>query len=93
PAAIFLIIAGKTWFGIGLLLWSLIVIANIDNILRPYLVRREVNLHELLVFISSMGGIATFGFFGVILGPVIAALLKTSLQIYAESQGPPAIPS
>lgn len=89
PAGIFLIAAGKAWFGIGLLLWSLLVIANIDNLLRPYLVRREVNLHELLVFVSSMGGIATFGFFGVILGPVIAAMLKTSLQIYAEWQKPP----
>ncbi|MFZ5434009.1 MAG: AI-2E family transporter, partial [Calditrichota bacterium] len=91
PAGIFLILAGKTWYGIGLLLWSWIVIANADNLLRPYLVKREVNLHELLVFLSALGGIATFGFAGVLLGPVIAALVKSSLTFYREAvaEAPP----
>jgi predicted PurR-regulated permease PerM len=84
PAAILMMIVGKVGYGVGLLLWSLIVVANIDNFLRPYLVKREINLHQLLVFLGTLGGIATFGFFGVILGPVIAALLKTSLQIYGD---------
>lgn len=86
PAALLLILIGKFTYGIGLLLWSVVVIANIDNLLRPYLVKRETNLHELLVFLSTLGGIATFGFFGVFLGPVVAALLKTTIGIYSELQ-------
>jgi predicted PurR-regulated permease PerM len=86
PAGILLIALGETWYGIGLIAWSLIVIANIDNFLRPWLVQREVNLHQLLVFLGTIGGIATFGFFGVVIGPVIAALLKAILDIYQESR-------
>lgn len=84
PAAGLLMLFGKFWFGFALLLWSWLVIANVDNLLRPYLVSREINLHELLVFLSSIGGIAMFGFFGVLIGPVIASLLKVSLNIYRE---------
>lgn len=84
PAAALLMLFGKFWFGFALLLWAWLVIANVDNLLRPYLVSREVNLHELLVFLSSIGGIAMFGFFGVLIGPVIASLLKVSLNIYRE---------
>ncbi len=84
PAGILLILVGKTAYGAGLLLWSWIVIANIDQLLRPYLVRRDVDLHELLVFLTTIGGLATFGFFGFLIGPVIAALLKSTFQIYHE---------
>ncbi|MBU1636350.1 AI-2E family transporter [bacterium] len=84
PASILLMLIGKFWWGFGLLLWSLIFIANVDNLLRPYLVKRAINLHELVVFLSTIGGITVFGFFGFLIGPVIAALLKASLQIYSD---------
>jgi predicted PurR-regulated permease PerM len=84
PGAILLMLIGKFWFGIGLLAWSLIAIANIDNFLRPLLVKRDINLHELLVFLSTIGGLTAFGFFGFVIGPVVAALLKATLAIYAE---------
>jgi predicted PurR-regulated permease PerM len=84
PASILLMLIGKFWWGFGLLLWSVLVIANVDNFLRPYLVKRAINLHELIVFLSTIGGITVFGFFGFLVGPVIAALLKASMQIYSE---------
>jgi predicted PurR-regulated permease PerM len=86
PAAVLLMLMGHTWYGLGLLIWSIVAVASVDNLLRPILVKREVNLHPLLVFLSTIGGIATFGFFGVLLGPVIAALLKVSLQMYEQVQ-------
>lgn len=87
PACILLMLIGKFWWGMGLLLFSLVVIANIDNLLRPYLIEKEINLHEIIVFLSTIGGIAMFGFFGFLIGPVIASLLKASIQIYAEVFG------
>jgi predicted PurR-regulated permease PerM len=86
PAAIMLMFMGKIWLGIGLAIWSLVVVANVDNLLRPKLVKRDVDLHELLVFLSTVGGIITFGFFGIILGPVIASLLKVTLNMIAEDR-------
>jgi predicted PurR-regulated permease PerM len=85
PAAVILILMGELWYGIGLFLWSWIAIANIDNFLRPILIGKQTQLHEVIVFLSTVGGIAMFGFFGFLLGPVIAALLKVSFQIYAEA--------
>ncbi len=89
PAAIMLIIFGKIGFGIGLILWSALVIANVDNLLRPYLVGRAVQLHELIVFLTTLGGIAVFGFWGFLIGPVIAALLSVLTEFYIETQNSP----
>lgn len=85
PAAVILIILGEVGFGIGLFLWSWIVVANADNLLRPYLVGRAVQLHELVVFLTTIGGIAVFGFWGFLVGPVIAALLKAVAEFYVET--------
>jgi predicted PurR-regulated permease PerM len=85
PAAAFLIIMGDTGMGIGLFLWSWIVVANVDNLLRPYIVGRAVQLHELVVFLTTIGGIAVFGFWGFLIGPVIAALLKAVAEFYVET--------
>lgn len=85
PAGILLILTGKTVPGIALLLWSWIVIANIDNLLRPYLVGKAAQLHELVVFLMTIGGIAVFGFWGFLIGPVIAALLKAVAEFYWET--------
>ncbi len=86
PAGVFLIVFGKVGYGIGLLLWSWIVIANIDNLLRPYLVGRAAQMHELIVFLTTLGGIAVFGFWGFLVGPVIASLLSVLTEFYIESR-------
>ncbi len=84
PVAAGLFIAGKIWFAIGLLAWGAIVVGSIDNLLRPYLVHRAIAMHQLVIFLTTLGGIATFGFFGVLIGPVVAALLKSSLDVYRD---------
>ena len=84
PVAVGLFIAGKMGFAIGLLAWGAIVVGNLDNILRPYLVHRAIAMHQLVIFVTSIGGIVTFGFFGVLIGPVMAALLKSSLDVYRD---------
>ncbi|MBL0062776.1 MAG: AI-2E family transporter [bacterium] len=91
PAGVFLILFGEVGYGIGLLLWSWIVVANVDNLLRPYLVGRAVQMHELVVFLTTLGGIAVFGFWGFLIGPVIAALLNVLTEFYIESRNSQAI--
>ena len=56
--------------------------ASIDNVLQPILVGRDTGMHELLVFFSMLGGIGVFGVMGFLVGPVIAALFRTLLDIY-----------
>jgi predicted PurR-regulated permease PerM len=83
PAGIIQIIIGNVWQGIALIAISVFVISNIDSFLRPRLVGMQAKMHDLVIFFSTIGGIAVFGIMGFIIGPVIAALFITILDIYS----------
>jgi predicted PurR-regulated permease PerM len=81
PAAIFLALQGSWSKALILVLWGALVVGTIDNLLRPILVGKRLNLHTVPAFISVVGGLIVFGPAGLILGPVAltvtAALLDT----------------
>lgn len=82
PAAIYLLIVGKIWQGVFLLVWGVAVVSVVDNILRPLLIRKKAEVHPLLIFFSIFGGIIAFGFWGMLIGPVVIAVTVTLLHIY-----------
>jgi predicted PurR-regulated permease PerM len=82
PAAIALLIRGDVGAALGLAAFAAIVVGGIDNLLRPYLVGRSARLPDLLVLVSTLGGLAMFGATGIIVGPVLAGLFLTSLNIF-----------
>jgi predicted PurR-regulated permease PerM len=82
PAAAILLLGGHVWAGLGMFLIAAFVIGSIDNVLQPILVGRDSGMHELLVFFSMLGGIGVFGVMGFLVGPAIAALFRTLLDIY-----------
>jgi len=82
PAAIIVIIMGRVWTGIGMILFGALVIGTIDNILRPMLVGKDSQMHPLLVLLSTLGGIAVFGLSGFIIGPIIASLMLAFWEMY-----------
>ncbi len=81
PAAIFLILSGSVLKGVIVLVVGILIIAQIDNFVRPMLIAGKTSMHTLLLFISILGGIVLFGLLGIVLGPVIAALMLTLMQI------------
>ncbi len=83
PAAVFQLLTGHVWQGIAIIILTTVVIGNIDNFIRPRLVGQEAGMHDLMVFFSTLGGIAVFGAMGFIVGPVVAALFLAVLEIYA----------
>jgi predicted PurR-regulated permease PerM len=83
PAAFIQIATGNLWQGIAILLVTVIVIVNVDNLMRPRLVGQETGMHDLMVFFSTLGGISMFGPMGFIIGPMIAALFLSVLDIYS----------
>jgi predicted PurR-regulated permease PerM len=85
PAVVFLTATGHYMQAAGLLLFCSIVVGQIDNILRPILVGRDTQMHELLIFFGTLGGIGLFGIFGFIIGPIVAALFVTVWEIYGET--------
>lgn len=83
PAAFIQILTGHLWQGIGILIVTILVIVNVDNLMRPRLVGQETGMHDLMVFFSTLGGISMFGPTGFILGPLVAALFLSVLDIYS----------
>jgi predicted PurR-regulated permease PerM len=83
PAAFIQMATGHMGQGIGILLVTVVVIVNVDNLMRPRLVGQETGMHDLIVFFSTLGGIAMFGAMGFIVGPMLAALFLTLLDIYS----------
>lgn len=60
------------------------VAGNLDNVLRPRLVGKDTQMHDLFVLFGTLGGISMFGLLGIILGPIVAALFITIWEIYGK---------
>jgi predicted PurR-regulated permease PerM len=72
-------------------LWGFLVISSIDNIIKPWLISRENRLPILLVFLGVIGGVLSFGFVGIFIGPTLLAVGFTLLQEWiATTTGKPA---
>ena len=82
PAAFWLASQGLWFKAIVLVLFCGLVVGSVDNFLRPRLVGKDTEMHELLILFSTFGGIAMFGIIGFIIGPIIAALFVTIWDIY-----------
>jgi len=76
PAIIWLYWTGSTGAAMGLLIWSLPV-AALDNVMRPILIRRGVQLPMLLIIAGVIGGLISFGVVGLFVGPVMLAATYT----------------
>jgi predicted PurR-regulated permease PerM len=85
PAVIYLFVIGKTSTAIVLGLWCLVVVGAVDNFLRPMLVGRDTKMPDLMVLISTLGGLFYFGAVGFIIGPVVAALFIAIWEIYGRA--------
>ncbi|MFN8547350.1 MAG: AI-2E family transporter [Candidatus Eisenbacteria bacterium] len=90
PTSIGLYIDGRVGAGIGLGLWGLLVVSLIDNVLRPYLIGRDMKLPLFWLFLSMLGGLKFLGFLGVIVGPAALALAIACIRIYREGGWLPA---
>jgi predicted PurR-regulated permease PerM len=76
PAVAWLYWTGSTGSATALLVWSLPV-AALDNVLRPILIRRGVQLPLLLIVAGVIGGLISFGVVGLFVGPVVLAATYT----------------
>ena len=82
PAALILAVGGHYGKAVFLVLFCGLVVGSLDNFLRPRLVGKDTQMHELLILFGTLGGIAMFGVVGFIVGPIIAALFVTVWEIY-----------
>lgn len=81
PAGVVMLLTGNVWQGIVILAGAGIV-SFVDNLLRPPLVGRDIQMHPLIVFFATLGGILMFGVSGFVIGPVLAALFLAVVSMY-----------
>jgi predicted PurR-regulated permease PerM len=88
-AALLLLATGHPVGAIVLAAWGLLVVGLADNVVKPLLAKRGMNMHGVIVFFSLLGGLAVFGPIGLLLGPLIVAFFLAVLRIYQRDYGRP----
>lgn len=82
PFGIGLVLFGNVIGGIFVIAFHIVVVTNIDNVLRPILVPREAKLDPALMLLSVFAGITMFGFLGIVIGPVVMIVIVTTISVY-----------
>ncbi len=84
PAALWLLLSGSIGKGIGMIVIGALGISMADNVLRPLLLSGTTQVNGLIIFFGLLGGVAAFGFIGLVLGPVILVVTITLLKMFAR---------
>jgi predicted PurR-regulated permease PerM len=82
PVALWLAVSGHFVKGLVLALVGLLILGNVDNVVRPLLLAGKSKINTLVLIISLMGGVSAFGFIGIVLGPLAAVILEAILESY-----------
>ncbi|HET6419178.1 MAG TPA: AI-2E family transporter YdiK [Geobacteraceae bacterium] len=85
PSVIWMYWSGQTLLGTVLLVFS-IVACTIDNIIRPFLIKKGAKLPLVLIFAGVIGGLVAFGIIGLFIGPVVLAVIYTLLQSWVSEK-------
>ena len=92
PASLFLILEGiftnsnsLIIRGVGLGVYSLIMVSGFDNILRPKLISGKAKIHPLVIMLGIFGGIFLFGPLGVIVGPLLLSVTAVFITMYIQN--------
>ncbi|MBN1663385.1 MAG: AI-2E family transporter [Deltaproteobacteria bacterium] len=84
PMGIYMLISGHVWEGLVILAFGTVVITTVDTIMRPLMIGKGVEIHPLLIFLSTLGGLVVFGVSGFVIGPIIVSLLMTIWDMYDQ---------
>lgn len=84
PLALYIGATGHWGSAIGLCVYSLAVVSNIDNLMRSFLQKKMADTHPLITIFGVIIGLALFGFMGVIFGPLMLAIFVLCVQIFKE---------
>jgi len=82
PFGIGMTLFGNVFGGVFVIVFHLIVVTNIDNFLRPILVPRAARLDSALMLLAVFSGIAMFGAWGIVIGPVLMIVIVTTISVY-----------
>jgi predicted PurR-regulated permease PerM len=85
PAVGWLFYDGRWGFAIFMIIWGL-MLAGLDNVLRPLLISGRARISALAVFVGVLGGIPAFGAIGIIAGPIVLSLVLALIEFAEEGR-------
>jgi predicted PurR-regulated permease PerM len=84
PIGIVMLATGNIWQGLLIIIGHIVIVTNIDNVLRPRLVSEGARLDPALTLLAVFSGLKFFGFLGIIVGPVLMILIVTTIQVFLD---------
>jgi predicted PurR-regulated permease PerM len=87
-AALILLATGHPYMSLFLALWGVAVVGLIDNVVKPFLIKGELEMGGAVVFFALIGGIGAFGMVGLLIGPLAVATFLTLLRMYRRDYIP-----
>ena len=98
PVSLWLLVEGNYWAGGLLAVYGFTVVSAADNLIKPIVLHGQSQLHPLLALLSVLGGVQALGPIGIVVGPLVVAVLQTLLNIlhreltaFDEDQKPTAV--
>jgi predicted PurR-regulated permease PerM len=82
PGVLSLALEGQYGRAIGLALWGVIVVGNVDNVIRPMVFRRWAKIHPFITIIGAFAGIQYFGLLGLLIGPLAISYFFELIRMY-----------
>jgi predicted PurR-regulated permease PerM len=87
PLCLFLWVSGYPFFAAGLALYAVLVLGNLDNLLRFYIQKKFSNTHPLITLFGVIMGVKMLGFVGLVFGPLLISYFILLLRIYRNEFG------
>ena len=69
---------------IGLALWGVLIVSNVDTVIRPMVFRRWAQIHPFVTLVGALGGVRYFGILGLLIGPLALSYFFELIQMYRE---------
>ncbi|HUG27909.1 MAG TPA: AI-2E family transporter [Gemmatimonadales bacterium] len=90
PGVAWLIMDSRPGAALVLAIYGFVVVANVDNVIRPLVYQRYAQIHPLLTLIGAIAGVSYFGLLGLLLGPLALSYFFELLRMYGEEYVTPA---
>ncbi|NOT09295.1 MAG: AI-2E family transporter [Gemmatimonadales bacterium] len=84
PAAISLFISNRPGAAILLIVLGVVVVANVENVIRPYVFRRYSEIHPMITLVGAVMGVSYLGLLGLLIGPLALSYFFELIRMYRE---------
>jgi predicted PurR-regulated permease PerM len=93
PGVVALLATRQYESAVGLAAFCAVVVANMDNVLRPLVSSRVSNTHPMITLVGAFAGMRVFGLLGLVLGPLAISYFFVLLRMYRDEYGGDAVSS